>query len=222
MRFGTGSRDLIEHLHDYGVCSTYHETRCFKVSAAVNNRKSSAQELRAENGLIQVVSDNFNANINTQNVIRQTNGMATIVTQTQSRLSQQFAKPDIPRLKQEELKNIKLNEIKITFFKGQKNPPMSKRFCITSVFPLKVLREQVILHERTKDEDFQFIKSVLKSDETPDYNGYNTINRNNGQSLKSKTKVILTPLLDRIPSDPSTMLTAMIEAEKITIKLVKI
>ena len=112
--------------------------------------------------------------------------MATIVTQTKSRLSQQFARPDIPRLKQE-LKNIKLNETKITFFKGQKNPPMSKEFCITSVFPLKVLCEQVILHERAKDKDFQFIKSILKSDETPDYNGYNTMNTgNNGQSLKSK------------------------------------
>ena len=40
--------------------------------------------------------------------------------------------------------------------------------------------------------------------------------RNNGQSLKSKTKVIFTPLLDRTPSDPSTVFTAMIEAEKIT------
>ena len=81
-------RDVIEHLHEYGVCSTYQETRRFKVSAAVNNRKSSAQESRAENGLIQVVSDSFNANINTQNGIKQTNGIATIVTQTQSRLSQ--------------------------------------------------------------------------------------------------------------------------------------
>ena len=40
--------------------------------------------------------------------------------------------------------------------------------------------------------------------------------RNNGQSLKSKTKVIFTPLLDRTPSDPSTVFTAMTEAEKIT------
>ena len=94
---------------------------------------------------------------------------------------------------------------------------MSKEFCITSLLPLKVLCEQVILHERAKNEDFQFIKSVLKSNETPDYNGYNTMNiRNNGQSLKSKIKVIFTPLLDRAPSDPSTVLTAMIEAEKST------
>ena len=123
--------------------------------------------MRAENGLIQVVSDNLNANVNTQNDIKQTTGMATVVTQTQSRLSQQFARPDIPRLKLEELKNIKLNETKITFFKGQKNPPMSKEFCITSGLPLKVLCEQVIFHERAKNENFQFIKFILKSDETP-------------------------------------------------------
>ena len=39
---------------------------------------------------------------------------------------------------------------------------------------------------------------------------------NNGQGLKSKTKVIFTPLLDWTPSDASTVLTTMIEAEKIT------
>ena len=40
--------------------------------------------------------------------------------------------------------------------------------------------------------------------------------RSNGQSLKSKTKVIFNPLLDQIPSDPSTVLTTVIEAKKIT------
>ena len=48
------SRGVIWYLHDYGVCSTYQETHRFKVSATVNNRKSSAQELRGENGLMQV------------------------------------------------------------------------------------------------------------------------------------------------------------------------
>ena len=40
--------------------------------------------------------------------------------------------------------------------------------------------------------------------------------RSNGQSLKSKTKVVFNPLLDQIPSDPSTVLTTMIEAKKFT------
>ena len=77
--------------------------------------------------------------------------------------------------------------------------------------------ENVIPHESAKNKDFQFIKSIVKSDETPDYNGYNIINiRNNGQSLKSKTEVIFPSLLDPTPSDPLTVLTAMIEAENIT------
>ena len=47
------NRDVIKYLHYYGVCSTYQETCCFKVSTAVNNRKSLAQEL----------AQDFNANL---------------------------------------------------------------------------------------------------------------------------------------------------------------
>ena len=74
------SRDAIKHLPAYAVCSNYQETHRFKVSAAVNNRKSLAQELKAKNDLMQVLSDNFNGNTNIQNGIKQTNGMATMVT----------------------------------------------------------------------------------------------------------------------------------------------
>ena len=51
---------------------------------------------------------------------------------------------------------------------------MSTEFCIISVLPLEVLCEQIILHEKAEDEDIQFVKSIFKSDETPDYNGHNT------------------------------------------------
>ena len=105
----------------------------------------------------------------------------------------------------------------MSFFKGQKNPAMPREFCITSVLPLKVLCEQVILHERAKKEDFQFLKSILISDKIPGYNECNTMNiRNNGQNLKSKSYVTFTPLLDQTPSDTSTVLTTMIKSEKIT------
>ena len=71
------SRDVIEHLHDFSL----HIKKLVQQSriAAVNNRKSSVQELKAKNDLIQVVSDNFNANINTLYGIKQTNGITTIV-----------------------------------------------------------------------------------------------------------------------------------------------
>ena len=39
-----------------------------------------------------------------------------------------------------------------------------------------------------------------------------------GQSFKPKSKVLFTPLLDRTPSDPWTMLTTMAEAARISHK----
>ena len=204
------SRNVIEYLYDsrinshitIHICSTFQETRCFKVSAAVSNRNSSAQELEVENGLIQVVSNNFNANRNTQNGIKQTNGISTIVSQTKKQTFTTVCKTRCSQTKARRTqkhqanrnqdhflkkKKKKKKETKITFFKDQKRHPISKEFSITSVLPLKVLCEQLILHERTKYEDFKFIKSILKNDETPDYNGYNAINiRNNGQSQKPR------------------------------------
>ena len=55
------------------------------------------------------------------------------------------------------------------------------------------------------------------SDDIPDYHGFNTkLIRDSGQSLKPKTKLSFHPLLDKTPSDPSTILTAMVDAERIT------
>ena len=81
---------------------------------------------------------------------------------------------------------------------------MPKEFCATNVLPLKSIMWTSHSLWEGKNEDFQFIKSLIKYDKTPDHNTYNTMNfRNNGQSLKSKTGVIFTQLLDRTPSHPS-------------------
>ena len=99
---------------------------------------------------------------------------------------------------------------------------MSEEFWITSVLPVKVLCQHVILHERAMKEDLQFIKSISKSDETPDKNRHNAINTKKVQSLNSKTSVILILLLHRTKSDPSTVLIKWSRLRKLTIKLVKI
>ena len=60
----------------------------------------------------------------------------------------------------------------------------------------------------------------LTNDKVPDYNGFNTQRtRDSGHSLKPKSSVVFTPLLDRTPSDLSTMLTKMAEAARITHKV---
>ena len=57
----------------------------------------------------------------------------------------------------------------------------------------------------------------MTNSKVPDFHGFNTrATRESGQNTKPKTKLIYTPLIGQTPSDPSAMVTAMIEAEKLT------
>ena len=60
---------------------------------------------------------------------------------------------------------------------------------------------------------------MSESESVPDYSGFSTrVARESGQILKPKTSVQFLPLLDRTPSDPSSMLTAITLDEEITKK----
>ena len=49
------------------------------------------------------------------------------------------------------------------------------------------------------------------------YNGFNVaLARNHGHSVKPATTAIYTPLFDMTPSDPDTIMSAMIEAQRLT------
>ena len=171
--------------------------------------------------MIQVISDSFDAHINTQNGLKQTNGKTTIVTQSYSTppasLLSPRDRPLIPRLAQEKTKDVSFKQVQMQFFKGPRKTPMPKSCSTIHVLPLKVLCEQVVLSCRAKEEDFEFIKSSLTNDKVPDCNGFNTQRtRDSGQSLKPQSKVVFTHLLDRTPFDPSKMLTKMAKAARIT------
>ena len=78
----------------------------------------------------------------------------------------------------------------------------------------KILCSQVINVKEAKSTDFQFIKEVLTEPSVPDFAGYNTRKiRESGQLVQNKTKVIYRPLINKMPSDPSTILTAMCDVE---------
>ena len=65
-------------------------------------------------------------------------------------------------------------------------------------------------------KDFEFVKMSTYTDGL-DYHGYNTkAARETGQSKKPGTKLVYAPIIDRPPADPSTMLTAMCEAKRLT------
>ena len=124
-------KPIIEHIHEYRVTSTYHEVRRFKMSSPVSNTESSGLAgFDAKNGLIQVISENFDAHIHTRNGLKQTNGMAIIATQSYSTpsafLRSPHDRPLIQRLAQEKTKYVSFKEVQMQFFKGPKKPPMPK------------------------------------------------------------------------------------------------
>ena len=120
------NKTLIEHLHEYGITSTYDEFRRFKVSAAAATDASNHKEVDAKDGLIQIIADNFDAHIHFQNGLKETHSMASIIAQPAPK--SELPKSSISRLKKDEVKTVKLKETTIEYFKGQKNPAMPESF----------------------------------------------------------------------------------------------
>lgn len=65
---------------------------------------------------------------------------------------------------------------------------------------------------------FHLLQCVVTDEtETPEFNGFNTrASRQQGQSPSPKTHVNYLPLIDAKPSDPSTILTSMMKAKRLT------
>ena len=73
---------VIETLHEFGISSIYREVRRFKVSAAATADKNGLSlNVNASDGLIQVITDNFDAAINSQNGMKQTHALASVLAQ---------------------------------------------------------------------------------------------------------------------------------------------
>ena len=206
-------KKLIEHLYEYGVTASYDEVRRFKISAAYSASQEKEQTLDSTVGLIQGISDNFDANLSTQNGLKQTHSLATIVTQ-HLQSPNEVKRDSIPRLKKDELASVPLKDVDVKIYSGEKKPQMPKFFALCGVLPLRVLCEQSMITSMSKEKDFQFIRESLTVPNTPDYGGYNTRQaRATGQSKKLKTRILYRPMINKTPSDPSTMLTAMCEVE---------
>ena len=76
---------VIETLYKFGITPTYHKVRRFKVSAAAADKNRLSLNMNvsqvASDSLIQVVTDNFGAIINSQNDMKQTHALALIFAQ---------------------------------------------------------------------------------------------------------------------------------------------
>ena len=112
---------LTQQLYEYRVTSSYDEVRKFKISAAAaTTNKGSELNLNSKNGLIQGISDNFDAHLSTQNGLKQTHSLANIVTQF-GNTGDGVSREPIERLRKEQLSTITLQDIEVKKYRGEKS-----------------------------------------------------------------------------------------------------
>ena len=211
-------RDLIETLYDFGVTCSYDEYLRFIASAA--SSAATDKGLRGisdhSSGLIQVIADNFDTDISSQNRLQSTHSLAVLTTQkNKSTPDDSDPVQTIRRLREEEMKTEVEADVPIVHFQGPKKPAMPQMNAKRVVPPLRVLAQQRILVQRANQLDFKFLECVINDPKVPEC--FNTkMSREENHSLKPGTSVAYTPLIDMVPSDPTTIMTAMFEARQIT------
>ena len=89
--------------------------------------------LDSQNGLIQGVSDNFDANLSTQNGLKQIHSLASVILQHR-KVPQEDKREPIPRLKKRELASAKLKEPEMKISKGQKKAKHAQLLCTKSSY----------------------------------------------------------------------------------------
>ena len=104
----------------------------------------------------------------------------------------------------------------VTYPSTYKRPDMPHMKATKSVLNLTVLASQVVAASRARTRDFQFLSQILGPNSCPEWNGFNShLNRADGHTIITATTCVYTPLIDMKPSDPDTMLTAMVQAERL-------
>ena len=210
-------------MNDFGVTCTYDELLHFIKSVAVAAAKST--ELTAiskvEDGLVQVVVDNFDADIASQNGKLSTHSLAVLLSQPDANSQQQ--EHSIPQLKKTDMTKEINYQLDIVRYSGLKKPKIPPQFLKLRVPPLKILAHMVLSQQRANESDFAFLTDVIMSNDCPKFNGYNTrLCREQGSSPELKTKAVYLSLIDMPPAHPDTIMTAMRKAQQLTEKLDKI
>ena len=107
--------------------------------------------------------------------------------------------------------------IEVCRYTGPKKP-ISHGSALTKQVPsLANLTETVMVLNRAREKDFEFLKSVHANQGCPEYNGFNTMKaREEGLLLHKKTKTIYLPLIDMPPAEYDTILTSMLQVKRLS------
>lgn len=83
--------------------------------------------------------------------------------------------------------------------------------------PLMVLPAQSISVKKAQQTDFSFFDDMIKDQATPEFGGCNPRNaRKQISTIGPQTQAVCLPLIDMTPAAPTTMMTAMSEAQRLT------
>ena len=131
-------KELIQELYKCGIVCSYDEVLRFRKSAATASKQVTSRGLvntsQSGAGLVQVVVDNFDANISSQNGLRSTHALAMLLTQT-CETDENAKMPDtIPRLRKEDMTAQIESDVPVHRYDGPKKPEMPPTRATKSVF----------------------------------------------------------------------------------------
>ena len=214
------SEDLVNHFYDFSVTCSYDEILRFKKSAALAATIQSSLSSISDNhtGLVQAIANNFDADISSENGKVSTHSLALLLTQAQIKCDpQEEMDQTIRRIKKTDMSTSILYELRIHEYRCPKKPPMLTGSAYKIILPLKVMAHIIIAKQRAMQNDFEFFKDVISSENILEFNGYNTkLDRLAGFSVLPRNKAVYMPLIDMPHADPSTMMTALVEANRLT------
>lgn len=125
--------------------------------------------------------------------------------------------PNIRRLAKDEMKEEVTLPVEVHIYQGPRKPDMPDERTKRVILPLKVMTTQIVSVMRARDLAYQFFHDITSNPNTTEYNGYNTkLSREQGHYIKTATNAIYTHLIDISPSDPDTIMTAMMESQRLT------
>ena len=202
------------HLHEYNVCCSYDEVLLFKYSASVAMANSVENvKFEADGNIIHCCVDNFDCELSSQNCQKMYQSLTMILAQTEKSVSSRRhaneRKTAFRQKIEDRCKPVNFEVPEVTY-EGPKQPPMPSRIALKQIPSLSFLCSQILSVRRTSELDFAFMKDMVSLDAHPEWSGYNTRQaRAAGMTVKPEARVVYLPLINKVPSSLSTILTAI-------------
>ena len=160
-------KEMIQHMHKFGIVCSYDEVRRFRKSAAKASTRITNRGLvhmsEKEAGLIQVVVDHFDCNISSQNGLKSTHALAMLLTQTNNNRQEVTMSDKIRRIRKEETSTEIEYGVSVERFRWLNKTVMPKENAKKSPLSLKLLIMQALSRRRSQDRDFQFLNQITSS-----------------------------------------------------------